>query len=404
MSHFVENLLGFGSYEGEAVIDSGRRRIVIGALWVSFPFIVASSLSGFAKGVPLVAIVVGIQAVLHLGGLMFLKLRPLWIVAILTAVFAYDVAGELLVSYLYGGLVASAGTTIWSLIAVLAALLVFSIRSAAVWFAVYAASIVIAATMPGWVEPTYVLEGVDAELALSLIGATFLAFLVMVYFVRQRDRLQQESDDLLHNILPAPIVERLKVDSSLIADDASDVSVLFADIVGFTPLTANMPATELIGLLNDVFQTLDELVGEFGLEKIKTVGDEYMIAAGVPTPVDDHAVRIADLALRIRDTMREREFGGHTLQMRIGISSGSVVAGVIGTSRFAYDLWGGTVNTASRMESPGLPDKIQVTAATEELLRDRFVLEPRRSVSVKGLGEMDTFILVARRDIETPME
>ena len=118
----------------------------------------------------------------------------------------------MLVSYLYGGLVASGGTTIWSLIAVLAALLVFSARSAAVWFAVYAASIAIAATMPGWVEPTYVLEGVNAELALSLIGATFLAFLVMVYFVLQRDRFQQESDDLLHNILPEPIAERLKVD------------------------------------------------------------------------------------------------------------------------------------------------------------------------------------------------
>ena len=151
MSNFVEHLLGFGSYEGETTVDSGRRRIVIGALWVSLPFIVASSLSGFAKGVPLVAILVGIQAVLHLGGLMFLKLRPLWIVAILTVVFAYDVVGELLVSYLYGGLVASGGTTIWSLIAVLAALLVFSVRSAAVWFAAYAASIAIAATMPGWV-------------------------------------------------------------------------------------------------------------------------------------------------------------------------------------------------------------------------------------------------------------
>jgi class 3 adenylate cyclase len=400
MSNFVERLLGFGSYEGEATVDSGRRRIVIGALWVSLPFIVGSSLSGFAKGVPLVAILVGIQAVRHLGGLMFLKLRPLWIVAILSVVFAYDVVGELLVSYLYGGPVASGGTTIWSLIAVLAALLVFSVRSAAVWFAVYASSIAIAATMPGWVEPTYVLEGVDAELALSLIGATFLAFLVMVYFVLQRDRFQRVSDDLLHNILPEPIAERLKVDPSLIADDASEVSVLFADIVGFTPLTANMPANELIGLLNDVFQTLDDLVHEFGLEKIKTVGDEYMIAAGVPTPDQDHAVRIADLALRIRDTMRESEFGGHTLQMRIGISSGSVVAGVIGTSKFAYDLWGATVNTASRMESSGLPDKIQITATTEKLLRDLFVLEPRRSVPVKGLGEMDTFILVARRDIE----
>jgi adenylate cyclase len=256
--------------------------------------------------------------------------------------------------------------------------------------------------MPGWVEPTYVLDGVDAQLALNLIGATFLAFLVMVYFVLQRDRFQRQSDDLLHSILPEPIAERLKTDTSLIADDAPEVSVLFADIVGFTPLTAGMRAQDLIGLLNDVFRTLDGLVAELELEKIKTVGDEYMVAAGVPTPDQDHAIRIADLALLIRDTMRDQEFGGHKLEMRIGISSGPVVAGVIGDTKFTYDLWGGTVNTASRMESSGLPGKIQVTSTTEKLLRGLFVLEPRGSVSVKGLGEMDTFILVARRDVYPP--
>jgi len=125
-----------------------------------------------------------------------------------------------------------------------------------------------------------------------------------------------------------------------------------------------------------------------------------MVAAGVPVPDQDHAIRIADLAIRIRETMRDTQFGGHDLNMRIGINSGPVVAGVIGTTKFTYDLWGATVNIASRMESTGIPGAIQVTSATEELLRELFILEPRGPVSVKGLGEMDTFILVGRRNAE----
>jgi class 3 adenylate cyclase len=191
-------------------------------------------------------------------------------------------------------------------------------------------------------------------------------------------------------------VARLRNDSSLIADDVDEVSVLFADIVGFTPLTSEMPASDLIPLLNSVFGTLDALVEACGLEKIKTVGDAYMVAAGVPLPDGDHAIRIADLAIQIRSTMLETEFDGHRIRVRVGISSGPVVAGVIGTTKFAYDLWGATVNIASRMESSGVPDEIQVTAATEERLRHAFILEPRESVPVKGLGQLDTFILVGR--------
>jgi len=160
-----------------------------------------------------------------------------------------------MVSYLFGGLVSSGGTAIWSIISALVALVILSLRAAAWWFATFALSIVIAATMPTRVEPTYVLEGVDAQLALNLIGATFLSFLVMVHFVRQRDRFQQQSDDLLDSILPKPIAQRLKLDTSPIADNAPEVSVLFADIVGFTPLTAHLPAHDLLRLLNDVLQT-----------------------------------------------------------------------------------------------------------------------------------------------------
>jgi guanylate cyclase len=161
----------------------------------------------------------------------------------------------------------------------------------------------------------------------------------MAYFVRQRDRFQQESDDLLHNILPDEIATRLKTDQSMIADDFDAATVLFADVVGFTPMSARMSPPELVGLLNDVFSTFDDFVQDLGLEKIKTVGDEYMVAGGVPRPRPDHAHAIADLALRVQDHCAQHQFDGHDLQLRIGINSGPVVAGIVGTHKFAYDLW-----------------------------------------------------------------
>jgi class 3 adenylate cyclase len=275
-------------------------------------------------------------------------------------------------------------------------MVLYSLRPAAVWFVFFAASILVAASMSQWVDPTYVLADVDGELALNIIGAMTITFLVMGYFVKQRNRFQQRSDDLLHNILPNAIVARLKDDDSLIADDVTDVTVLFADIVEFTPLSAELSASELIGLLNAVFETLDGLVDELGLEKIKTVGDEYMVAGGVPDPSEDHAESIATLALRIRDALANTTFDGHSIEMRIGIDSGPVVAGVIGHRKFAYDLWGETVNTASRMESTGEAGRIQITAATHSRIKDLFSCEPRYGVDVKGMGPMDTYFLLDR--------
>lgn len=392
-----ERLLNMGSYPGEDELRSGRRRVIVGAIWISLPFIVLSAVLDVGQGVHLAALVVAIQAAVHLGGLVALAIWPVRIALILGVVFAYDIIGEILASYLYGGLVPSGGTIAWALIAVLGALIVFSVRAAAIWFAMFAIAIAIAAAMTGVVEPTYNLEDVASELAVNLIGATFLAFLVMAYFVRQRDRFQTRSDDLLHNMLPQSIAARLKLDSSPIADNPTDVSVLFADIVNFTPLSDSLSAPDLIELLNEVFRTIDDLVEDFGLEKIKTVGDEYMVAAGVPVHDPDHAAHIADLALGIRDTMSRSTFQGHHLEMRIGINSGAVIAGVIGTKKPAYDLWGATVNTASRMESTGIPGKIQVTTQTYDLLRNEYVFTPRDSVEVKGVGAMDTHILVGKR-------
>ncbi|MCP3973965.1 MAG: adenylate/guanylate cyclase domain-containing protein, partial [bacterium] len=184
---------------------------------------------------------------------------------------------------------------------------------------------------------------------------------------------------------------------SMIADDFPNASVLFADVVGFTPMSANMTPPQLVGLLNQVFSKFDEFVEELGLEKIKTIGDEYMVAGGVPVPRPDHAAAIAELALRIRDHMASHDFDGHRLEMRIGIHSGPVVAGIIGTHKFAYDLWGDTVNITSRMQSAGIAGQIQTTPTMYDLLRGNgYTFEDRGTIDLKGKGEMNTWLLTGR--------
>lgn len=204
----------------------------------------------------------------------------------------------------------------------------------------------------------------------------------------------QKSESLLTNILPAIIADRLKQTSATIADGFPETSVLFADIVDFTPLSAHVSPVELVQLLGDIFSRFDDLVEKYRLEKIKTIGDAYMVAAGVPVSRPDHAEAIAEFALEMRATLinYNQEYGT-SLRLRIGINSGPVVAGVIGKLRFLYDLWGDAVNTASRMESHGIPGEIQVTEATHDLLKEKFVLEDRGLIEVKGKGRMRTYLL-----------
>ena len=202
----------------------------------------------------------------------------------------------------------------------------------------------------------------------------------------------------MHAILPDQIAAQLKDEPGTIADDVPSASVLFADVVDFTPMSANMSPGELVGMLDELFTVFDGFLIDLGLEKIKTVGDAYMVAAGVPQARPDHASAIAELALRIRDRVATTTFGGRQLRMRIGVASGPVTAGIIGTHKFAYDLWGDTVNTASRMESSGLPGEIQLAPSTYELLRERYRCRPHGPVQVKGKAEMMTFLLLGRRE------
>jgi PAS domain S-box-containing protein len=209
---------------------------------------------------------------------------------------------------------------------------------------------------------------------------------------------QEKSEQLLLNILPAPIAQQLKQNRNPIAQHFDEVTILFADIVGFTPLSARLQPIALVNLLNQIFSEFDALAERLGLEKIKTIGDAYMVAAGLPTPRADHAVAIAEMALAMQQAAANfRGETGERFQIRIGINTGVVVAGVIGTKKFIYDLWGDAVNVASRMESSGEPGNIQVTASTYSRIKDDFILQARGAITVKGKGEMQTYWLTGKR-------
>ncbi len=261
-----------------------------------------------------------------------------------------------------------------------------------IWFAHVAAMIVVEQTHPEWLTPY-------ASPAAQRFDITFTFFCIAIFMIGYAavsmynlEERRKVADALLLNILPAAVTDKLKYSSQrVIAEHHPEASILFADIVSFTPLSAGLTPTELVELLNAVFSYFDTLTDKYGLEKIKTIGDCYMVAAGVPTERTDHAQVLTRMALEMRDYVCAHDFAGKRLSLRIGINSGAVVAGVIGYRKFAYDLWGDTVNTASRMESHGQADVIQVTESTYVRIRDGFVCEPRGSIEVKGKGPMNVW-------------
>ena len=308
---------------------------------------------------------------------------------------------SLTVTYVLGGISGSAVHAVWGLLAPLGALVVLSPAAAIQWFLAYlvllATGLVVSQT---FTQPINVLPP-RALLYLSVMnisGVSVFAFAMLYYFVQQRDRLfsllrdeRERSEDLLLNILPKDVVAILRDRPQTIADHFDGASILFADVVNFTPLAARLTPKQTVDLLNQVFSYFDTLVDKYGVEKIKTIGDCYMVASGVPRPRQDHAQVLTRLALEMRDFVNCHEFNGERLKLRVGINSGPVVAGVIGQKKFIYDLWGDAVNTASRMESHGGAGIIQITGATYELIGNDFVCEPRGKIDVKGKGEMEVW-------------
>jgi guanylate cyclase len=307
-----------------------------------------------------------------------------------------------------GGFVASGAVGLWGILGPLGALVFKGARAGIRWFIAFVAVFVLSgiagelltggrSVLPAWFESTMI--------ALNVTVGGAVVFGLLVRFVQQRKQAmsdlqveQDKAENLLLNILPRSIADRLKAEPATIADQFTGASILFADVVDFTPLAERLEPAQVVGVLDRLFTHFDHLADRYGVEKIKTIGDCYMVAAGVPTPREDHARAMALMALDMRDAMHAKDgIGELGLELRIGINSGPVVAGVIGRKRFLYDLWGDAVNMASRMESHGTGGKIQVTQATYELLKDEFALEPRGIVAIKGKGDVETWYLVGRQ-------
>ena len=239
---------------------------------------------------------------------------------------------------------------------------------------------------------------VTSQDEIGILADTFNSMTASLQYTLDSLRIEQEkSENLLLNILPKDIAELLKKKPDSIAEQYSEASILFADVVNFTPMSSQMKPIELVELLNQVFSQFDDLVEKYDLEKIKTIGDCYMVASGVPRPRQDHAKVITCLALDMQEIVRKSDYFGRKLIFRIGINSGPVVAGVIGRKKFIYDLWGDAVNTASRMESNGTGGLVQITKETYNLIHDDFVCEPRGVIHVKGKGELPVWFVHGRK-------
>jgi len=315
-----------------------------------------------------------------------------------------------------GGFRNSSAVCLWAVTSPLGALLFVGARQAAPWFLAFVGLVAVSAAIDPALAagaPSIPDGVVVAFFALTILGVATTVYALLQYFVRARERAlaelarehralereQAKSERLLLNVLPEPVAARLKEEEGIIADAYASVTVLFADIVGFTPLSERLSAPDVVALLDRVFARWDALVAHHRVEKIKTIGDAYMVAGGIPLPRDDHAQAIAELALAMGpEVARCAAESGLALEVRIGIDTGPVVAGVIGRAKFIYDLWGDTVNTASRMESHALPGTIQVTQRAYEHLRERYELRPRGTIEVKGKGPMTTYLLLGPRD------
>jgi guanylate cyclase len=303
-----------------------------------------------------------------------------------------------------GGFLSSGAVGIWGILGPLGALVFSSVRTSIRWFVLFSVVFLGAgiageltgglSTLPRWFSTTMI--------ALNVIVGGAVVFTLLAVFAQQRQEAQEQAESLLLNVLPRSIADRLKAQAQPIADSFSSASILFADVADFTPMAEHLSAADTVGMLDQLFGHFDALAERYDVEKIKTIGDCYMAAAGIPMPRKDHARALALIALDMLSAVAANgPMGNRGLELRIGINSGPVVAGVIGRKRFLYDLWGDAVNVADRMQTHGTPGRIQVTRSTYELLEDEFVLEPRGTIEVRGKGQMETWYLVGPREAQS---
>ncbi len=310
--------------------------------------------------------------------------------------------------WIIGGFEASSSMAMWAILSPVGAMLLLGRRQSTPWFLLF-----LALTMFSWVmnetfanyAPAIPIKSKDIAFLINVGGVAIILYFVMRYFQSQTEKAmvalvgeQGKTDRLLLNILPKVIADRLKQSGERIADRHDSVTIMFADLVGFTTISAGMPADDLVEMLSRVFSRFDDLAEAHGVEKIKTIGDAYMVVCGAPEARKNHANAIADMALDMIQALEEiASSSGHKLMMRIGINSGPVIAGVIGSAKFSYDLWGDTVNMASRMEHYGIPGRIHVSESSYNLLKDQYQLEPREPIDVKGKGVVQSYFLISKK-------
>src|ERR1700727_2746244 len=303
-----------------------------------------------------------------------------------------------LVTISLGGFKSSSVVIMWAALCPIGALLLDELRRTLFWIVGFVALLIATGILQPYLVPADLPEAFVTWFFVLNVGAVIsITFGLLYYFVGRRNFFQQRAEMLLLNILPKEISDRLKAEQRTVADHYNAASILFADVVEFTPMAATMSPLQLVDLLNEVFQCFDGLVDKYDLEKIKTIGDCYMVASGVPRSRPDHATALVNLALDMRAAVAGTRFGGRQLALRIGINSGAVVAGIIGRKKFSYDLWGESVNLASRMESHGRTRCIQITRNTYELIEDAFNCEAVGLIEVKGVGQMEVWHVLGRK-------
>jgi class 3 adenylate cyclase len=304
-----------------------------------------------------------------------------------------------LLQWTLGGYAASSAVSLWATISVFGALFFYTAAAAVPWFLAFVGLTVVSGLIDPIISanPAPIPYPVQVTFfVLTIGGVTLTTYLMLQYSIRARDAAHGRSEELLLNVLPRSVADRLRREPGVIAERFDDVTVLFADIVDFTPFAERTRPERIVGLLDEVFSSFDALTQRHGLEKIKTIGDAYMVAGGVPEPRADHVEAVAAMAVEmLADLAAVCSRVGTRIDIRIGIDTGPVVAGVIGRHRFIYDLWGDTVNTASRMESHGVPGRIQVTQRTRDRLAGRYRFEERGSIDLKGKGPTPAYLLVA---------
>jgi adenylate cyclase len=378
--------------------DAALQRLVMVLLAVgTLPLTILWSVIYLAAGAPLAAAAPAIYSVVTpINTILFAWTRNFRLYRFIQLFMT--LALPWLVTMSLGGFGNSSAVIIWAALCPVISLLVEDLRQTLLWIVGFVLLLALSAMLEPSLKPPALPETfITWFFVLNLGSVVAIVFGLLYYFVAQRNFFQERSETLLLNILPKEISDALKVDQGAIAAHYESASVLFADVVGFTPMAATMIPLRLVNLLNEVFSAFDDLVESHGLEKIKTIGDCYMVASGVPRERADHALALVQLALDMRDALASRTFGGETLAFRVGVNSGPVVAGVIGRKKFIYDLWGATVNLASRMESHGQIGAVQITRSTYDLVGAAFDCESAGTIQVKGAGAVEVWRVIGRK-------